>query len=172
MKLLLKYSIYIGLGFLFKPISCSRNHSENMEVKFPGMYISIGQTPMLIRLIVRSMWCVFMLKWEPGKKDRGFSPPSKQYLNHSRKSKRLQSESSILAAAYQRRQSQNKRQWKKQITVHWRESKIGANHPAGVYTSTIPFEVNYNEAVYLMRSRLTFTVRFHAQLLIAPLVLF
>ena len=40
MKFLFKYAIYIGLTFYSSPFHALDIIPENMEVKFPGMYIS------------------------------------------------------------------------------------------------------------------------------------
>lgn len=139
-----KYAIYIGLTLYSSPFYALEIIPENMEVKFPGMYISgsgqnadgnpaNGQT-----YVVR-----FYVEGEPGKKIV-VSLPSNQYLNHSQKSKRLRIKKFYFGCGLSKRgRAKIKGNGRSKLLCIGAKVKIGANHPAGLYTSTIPFEVNY-----------------------------
>ncbi|MEZ8469920.1 DUF4402 domain-containing protein [Vibrio splendidus] len=85
----------------------------------------------------------FYVEGEPGKKIV-VSLPSKQYLNHSRKSKRLRIRKFYFGCGLSKRgRAKIKGNGRSKLLCIGAKVKIGANHPAGLYTSTIPFEVNY-----------------------------
>ncbi|MFS1430996.1 DUF4402 domain-containing protein, partial [Vibrio splendidus] len=117
---------------------------ENMEVKFPGMYISgSGQNADSNPSNSQVYVVRFYVEGEPGKKIV-VSLPSKQYLNHSRKSKRLRIRKLYFGCGLSKRgRAKIKGNGRSKLLCIGAKVKIGANHPAGLYTSTIPFEVNY-----------------------------
>ncbi|MBJ2145124.1 DUF4402 domain-containing protein [Vibrio sp. IB15] len=85
----------------------------------------------------------FYVEGEPGKKIV-VSLPSNQYLNHSQKSKRLRIKKFYFGCGLSKRgRAKIKGNGRSKLLCIGARVKIGANHPAGVYTSTIPFEVNY-----------------------------
>ncbi|MFA0350545.1 hypothetical protein AB4486_26970, partial [Vibrio sp. 10N.222.55.C6] len=89
MSVLLKYAIYISLIIYSSHFHALEIIPENMEVKFPGMYISgSGQNADSNPANSQVYVVRFYVEGEPGKKIV-VSLPFKQYLNHSRKSKRL-----------------------------------------------------------------------------------
>ena len=84
-----KYAIYIGLTLYSSPFYALEIIPENMEVKFPGMYISgSGQNADANPANGQIYVVRFYVEGEPGKKIV-VSLPSNQYLNHSQKTKRL-----------------------------------------------------------------------------------
>ena len=89
MNFFLKYVACIGLIIYSSPFHALEIIPENMEVKFPGMYIfGSGQNADANPANGQVYVVRFYAEGEPGKKIV-VSLPSKQYLNHSRKSKRL-----------------------------------------------------------------------------------
>jgi len=140
----IKFLFSAGLLLLSPPLYALNIIPENMEVKFPGVYISgSGQnadsSPSNNQVhVVR-----FYVEGEPGKKIV-VSLPTKQYLNHSRKSKRIRIRKFHFGCGLSKRgRAKIKSNGRTKILCIGAKVKIGANHPAGTYTSTIPFEVNY-----------------------------
>jgi len=139
-----KYAIYIGLTLYSSPFYALEIIPENMEVKFPGMYISgSGQNADANPANGQIYVVRFYVEGEPGKKIV-VSLPSNQYLNHSQKSKRLRIKKFYFGCGLSKRgRAKIKGNGRSKLLCIGAKVKIGANHPAGLYTSTIPFEVNY-----------------------------
>ena len=139
-----KYAIYIGLTLYSSPFYALEIIPENMEVKFPGMYVSgSGQNADANPSSSQIYVVRFYVEGEPGKKIV-VSLPSNQYLNHSQKSKRLRIKKFYFGCGLSKRgRAKIKGNGRTKLLCIGAKVKIGANHPAGVYTSTIPFEVNY-----------------------------
>ncbi|WP_258098815.1 DUF4402 domain-containing protein [Vibrio chagasii] len=139
-----KYAIYIGLTLYSSPLYALEIIPENMEVKFPGMYISgSGQNADANPANGQIYVVRFYVEGEPGKKIV-VSLPSNQYLNHSQKSKRLRIKKFYFGCGLSKRgRAKIKGNGRSKLLCIGAKVKIGANHPAGLYTSTIPFEVNY-----------------------------
>lgn len=139
-----KYAIYIGLTLYSSPFYALEIIPENMEVKFPGMYISgSGQNADANPANGQIYVVRFYVEGEPGKKIV-VSLPSNQYLNHSQKSKRLRIRKFYFGCGLSKRgRAKIKGNGRSKLLCIGAKVKIGANHPAGLYTSTIPFEVNY-----------------------------
>ncbi|MBB1462325.1 DUF4402 domain-containing protein [Vibrio sp. SG41-7] len=144
MSVLFKCAIYIGLMIYSSPFHALEIIPENMEVKFPGMYISgSGQNADSNPSNSQVYVVRFYVEGEPGKKIV-VSLPSKQYLNHSRKSKRLRIRKFYFGCGLSKRgRAKINGNGRSKLLCIGAKVKIGANHPAGLYTSTIPFEVNY-----------------------------
>ena len=141
---LVKYAMYIGLTLYSSPFYALEIIPENMEVKFPGMYISgSGQNADANPANDQIYVVRFYVEGEPGKKIV-VSLPSNQYLNHSQKSKRLRIKKFYFGCGLSKRgRAKIKGNGRSKLLCIGAKVKIGANHPAGLYTSTIPFEVNY-----------------------------
>ena len=139
-----KYAMYIGLTLYSSPFYALEIIPENMEVKFPGMYISgSGQNADANPANDQIYVVRFYVEGEPGKKIV-VSLPSNQYLNHSQKSKRLRMKKFYFGCGLSKRgRAKIKGNGRSKLLCIGAKVKIGANHPAGLYTSTIPFEVNY-----------------------------
>ena len=139
-----KYAMYIGLTLYSSPFYALEIIPENMEVKFPGMYISgSGQNADANPANDQIYVVRFYVEGEPGKKIV-VSLPSNQYLNHSQKSKRLRLMKFYFGCGLSKRgRAKIKGNGRSKLLCIGAKVKIGANHPAGLYTSTIPFEVNY-----------------------------
>ena len=139
-----KYAIYIGLTLYSSPFYALEIIPENMEVKFPGMYISgSGQNADANPANGQIYVVRFYVEGDPGKKIV-ISLPSNQYLNHSQKSKRLRIKKFYFGCGLSKRgRAKIKGNGRSKLLCIGAKVKIGANHPAGLYTSTIPFEVNY-----------------------------
>lgn len=139
-----KYAIYIGMTLYSSPFYALEIIPENMEVKFPGMYISgSGQNADANPANGQIYVVRFYVEGEPGKKIV-VSLPSNQYLNHSQKSKRLRIKKFYFGCGLSKRgRAKIKGNGRSKLLCIGAKVKIGANHPAGLYTSTIPFEVNY-----------------------------
>jgi len=139
-----KYAMYIGLTLYSSPFYALEIIPENMEVKFPGMYISgSGQNADANPANDQIYVVRFYVEGEPGKKIV-VSLPSNQYLNHSQKSKRLRIKKFYFGCGLSKRgRAKIKGNGRSKLLCIGAKVKIGANHPAGLYTSTIPFEVNY-----------------------------
>ena len=139
-----KYAIYIGLTLYSSPFYALEIIPENMEVKFPGMYISgSGQNADANPANGQVYVVRFYVEGDPGKKIV-ISLPSNQYLNHSQKSKRLRIKKFYFGCGLSKRgRAKIKGNGRSKLLCIGAKVKIGANHPAGLYTSTIPFEVNY-----------------------------
>ncbi len=139
-----KYAIYIGLTLYSSPFYALEIIPENMEVKFPGIYISgSGQNADANPANGQIYVVRFYVEGEPGKKIV-VSLPSNQYLNHSQKSKRLRIKKFYFGCGLSKRgRAKIKGNGRSKLLCIGAKVKIGANHPAGLYTSTIPFEVNY-----------------------------
>ncbi len=139
-----KYAMYIGLTLYSSPFYALEIIPENMEVKFPGMYISgSGQNADANPANDQIYVVRFYVEGEPGKKIV-VSLPSNQYLNHSQKSKRLRIKKFYFGCGLSKRgRAKIKGNGRSKLLCIGTKVKIGANHPAGLYTSTIPFEVNY-----------------------------
>ena len=139
-----KYAKYIGLTLYSSPFYALEIIPENMEVKFPGMYISgSGQNADANPANGQIYVVRFYVEGEPGKKIV-VSLPSNQYLNHSQKSKRLRIKKFYFGCGLSKRgRAKIKGNGRSKLLCIGAKVKIGANHPAGLYTSTIPFEVNY-----------------------------
>ncbi|MFA0038161.1 DUF4402 domain-containing protein [Vibrio sp. 10N.261.52.A1] len=139
-----KYAIYIGLTLYSSPFYALEIIPENMEVKFPGMYVSgSGQNADANPSSSQIYVVRFYVEGEPGKKIV-VSLPSNQYLNHSQKSKRLRIKKFYFGCGLSKRgRAKIKGNGRTKLLCIGAKVKIGANHPAGLYTSTIPFEVNY-----------------------------
>ncbi|WP_373943665.1 DUF4402 domain-containing protein [Vibrio chagasii] len=139
-----KYAIYIGLTLYSSPFYALEIIPENMEVKFPGMYISgSGQNADANPANGQIYVVRFYVEGDPGKKIV-VSLPSNQYLNHSQKSKRLRIRKFYFGCGLSKRgRAKIKGNGRSKLLCIGAKVKIGANHPAGLYTSTIPFEVNY-----------------------------
>lgn len=139
-----KYAIYIGLTLYSSPFYALEIIPENMEVRFPGMYVSgSGQNADANPSSSQIYVVRFYVEGEPGKKIV-VSLPSNQYLNHSQKSKRLRIKKFYFGCGLSKRgRAKIKGNGRSKLLCIGARVKIGANHPAGVYTSTIPFEVNY-----------------------------
>lgn len=139
-----KYAIYIGLTLYSSPFYALEIIPENMEVKFPGTYISgSGQNADANPANGQIYVVRFYVEGEPGKKIV-VSLPSNQYLNHSQKSKRLRIKKFYFGCGLSKRgRAKIKGNGRSKLLCIGAKVKIGANHPAGLYTSTIPFEVNY-----------------------------
>ncbi|MCG9694422.1 MULTISPECIES: DUF4402 domain-containing protein [Vibrio] len=139
-----KYAVYIGLTLYSSPFYALEIIPENMEVKFPGMYISgSGQNADANPANGQIYVVRFYVEGEPGKKIV-VSLPSNQYLNHSQKSKRLRIRKFYFGCGLSKRgRAKIKGNGRSKLLCIGAKVKIGANHPAGLYTSTIPFEVNY-----------------------------
>ncbi|MGI9877191.1 DUF4402 domain-containing protein [Vibrio chagasii] len=139
-----KYAIYIGLTLYSSPFYALEIIPENMEVKFPGIYISgSGQNADANPANGQIYVVRFYVEGEPGKKIV-VSLPSNQYLNHSQKSKRLRIRKFYFGCGLSKRgRAKIKGNGRSKLLCIGAKVKIGANHPAGLYTSTIPFEVNY-----------------------------
>ncbi|EGU39741.1 DUF4402 domain-containing protein [Vibrio splendidus] len=139
-----KYAIYIGLTLYSSPFYALEIIPENMEVKFPGMYISgSGQNADANPANGQIYVVRFYVEGEPGKKIV-VSLPSNQYLNHSQKTKRLRIKKFYFGCGLSKRgRAKIKGNGRSKLLCIGAKVKIGANHPAGLYTSTIPFEVNY-----------------------------
>ncbi|MFM2610112.1 DUF4402 domain-containing protein [Vibrio campbellii] len=139
-----KYAIYIGLTLYSSPFYALEIIPENMEVRFPGMYISgSGQNADANPANGQIYVVRFYVEGEPGKKIV-VSLPSNQYLNHSQKSKRLRIKKFYFGCGLSKRgRAKIKGNGRSKLLCIGAKVKIGANHPAGLYTSTIPFEVNY-----------------------------
>ncbi|KZX63321.1 hypothetical protein A3712_21705 [Vibrio sp. HI00D65] len=139
-----KYVMYIGLTLYSSPFYALEIIPENMEVKFPGMYISgSGQNADANPANDQIYVVRFYVEGEPGKKIV-VSLPSNQYLNHSQKSKRLRIKKFYFGCGLSKRgRAKIKGNGRSKLLCIGAKVKIGANHPAGLYTSTIPFEVNY-----------------------------
>ncbi|WP_434567103.1 DUF4402 domain-containing protein [Vibrio chagasii] len=139
-----KYAIYIGLTLYSSPFYALEIIPENMEVKFPGMYISgSGQNADANPANGQIYVVRFYVEGDPGKKIV-VSLPSNQYLNHSQKSKRLRIKKFYFGCGLSKRgRAKIKGNGRSKLLCIGAKVKIGANHPAGLYTSTIPFEVNY-----------------------------
>ncbi|KAA8600187.1 MULTISPECIES: DUF4402 domain-containing protein [Vibrio] len=144
MNFFLKYVACIGLIIYSSPFHALEIIPENMEVKFPGMYISgSGQNADANPANGQVYVVRFYAEGEPGKKIV-VSLPSKQYLNHSRKSKRLRIRKFYFGCGLSKRgRAKIQSNGRSKLLCIGAKVKIGANHPAGIYTSTIPFEVNY-----------------------------
>ncbi|PMN54584.1 hypothetical protein BCT31_03235 [Vibrio lentus] len=144
MKLFLKNSLCTAIMVFSFSLYALEIIPENMEVKFPGMYISgSGQNADANPANSQVYVVRFYVEGEPGKKIV-VSLPSKQYLNHSRKSKRLRIRKFYFGCGLSKRgRAKIKGNGRTKLLCIGAKVKIGANHPAGVYTSTIPFEVNY-----------------------------
>ncbi|MDN2665351.1 hypothetical protein BCU71_06040 [Vibrio lentus] len=144
MKLFLKHSLFTAIMVFSFSLYALEIIPENMEVKFPGMYISgSGQNADANPANSQVYVVRFYVEGEPGKKIV-VSLPSKQYLNHSRKSKRLRIRKFYFGCGLSKRgRAKIKGNGRTKLLCIGAKVKIGANHPAGVYTSTIPFEVNY-----------------------------
>ncbi|CAH6877130.1 conserved hypothetical protein [Vibrio chagasii] len=143
-RCVVKYTAYIGLIFYSCPFYALEIIPENMEVKFPGMYVSgSGQNADANPSSSQIYVVRFYVEGEPGKKIV-VSLPSNQYLNHSQKSKRLRIKKFYFGCGLSKRgRAKIKGNGRSKLLCIGARVKIGANHPAGVYTSTIPFEVNY-----------------------------
>ena len=139
-----KYAMYIGLTLYSSPFYALEIIPENMEVKFPGMYISgSGQNADANPANGQIYVVRFYVEGEPGKKIV-VSLPSNQYLNHSQKSKRLRIKKFYFGCGLSKRgRAKIKGNGRSKLLCIGAKVKIGANHPAGLYTGTIPFEVNY-----------------------------
>ena len=139
-----KYAIYIGLTLYSSPFYALEIIPENMEVKFPGMYISGSGQNAAANPAYGQIYVVrFYVEGEPGKKIV-VSLPSNQYLNHSQKPKRLRIKKFYFGCGLSKRgRAKIKGNGRSKLLCIGAKVKIGANHPAGLYTSTIPFEVNY-----------------------------
>lgn len=139
-----KYAIYIGLTLYSSPFYALEIIPENMEVRFPGMYISgSGQNADANPANGQIYVVRFYVEGEPGKKIV-VSLPSNQYLNHSQKSKRLRIKKFYFGCGLSKRgRAKIKGNGRSKLLCIGAKVKIGANNPAGLYTSTIPFEVNY-----------------------------
>ncbi|MFS1476009.1 DUF4402 domain-containing protein [Vibrio lentus] len=144
MKLFLKHSLCTAIMVFSFSLYALEIIPENMEAKFPGMYISgSGQNADANPANSQVYVVRFYVEGEPGKKIV-VSLPSKQYLNHSRKSKRLRIRKFYFGCGLSKRgRAKIKGNGRTKLLCIGAKVKIGANHPAGVYTSTIPFEVNY-----------------------------
>lgn len=143
MKFLFKYAIYIGLAFYSSPFHALEIIPENMEVKFPGMYISgSGQNADANPANSQIYVVRFYVEGEPGKRSwfRSLLSSISTILVNPNV---FVLKSSILVAAYQSEAEQKSKAMEEANCCALVRVKIGANHPAGVYTSTIPFEVNY-----------------------------
>ncbi|PAW09795.1 DUF4402 domain-containing protein [Vibrio sp. V1B] len=141
----LKVAFYLGL-FLLTHQSCLALTivPENMDITFPGIYLS-GRGQNAVSNPTHSQLYVvrFYVDGEPGRKIT-VTVPNNQYLNHDKSSRKIKVRRIFYGCGLSKRgRAKINSNGRSKLLCIGAKIRIGAKFPAGSYSGTIPFEVNY-----------------------------
>ncbi|WP_050910374.1 DUF4402 domain-containing protein [Vibrio campbellii] len=141
----LKVTFYLGL-FLFTHQSCLALTivPENMGISFPGTYLSGRGQNAVSSPAHNQLYVVrFYVEGEPGKKIT-VTVPNNQYLNHDKTSRKIKIRRIFYGCGLSKRgRTKINSNGRSKLLCIGAKIRIGAKIPAGNYSGTIPFEVNY-----------------------------
>lgn len=143
----MKYRLFIFLALLLtysKSIAALVIIPENMDIQFPGDYIS-GSTQIATSKPRENQLFVarFFVKGDPGKRII-ITTPQNQYIYHEKLNRKIKIQRFFYGCGLSKRGvTKIKNNGKSRLLCVGAKARIGARVPSGVYSGSISFEVNY-----------------------------
>ena len=140
-----RYFIFLILLLIAgKSIAALAIVPENMDIQFPGDYIS-GSTQIAISKPQNNQLFVarFFVRGEPGKRII-ITAPKNQYIFHEKLNRKIKIQRFFYGCGFSKRGvAKIKNNGKSRLLCVGAKAKVGAKVPSGVYSGSLSFEVNY-----------------------------